>query len=231
MMFLKMSQYIATTNQDMLWNMFQKIPEVAQFSISKKQDIFRNSISYFYQQMNPTAHLSREQLQELNKQTISYLLDQVRPRVPLPQQTYTQQQPPPVPQMVETPEEKTQRIFEEKQKQYDDLTRKPDLPKPSDLFQEPTTDDDGAIQNMDELISQYQEQRSSEIPAYEPIPVPNAPADTNTNTNTNATQMTNTQSQLLQTILETVQRLEKRMENIESQFSDIQFSEEDQTIV
>jgi hypothetical protein len=137
MMFLKMSQYIATTNQDMLWNMFQKIPEVAQFSISKKQDIFRNSISYFYQQMNPTAHLSREQLQELNKQTISYLLDQVRPRVPLPQQTYTQQQPPPVPQMVETPEEKTQRIFEEKQKQYDDLTRKPELPKPSDLFQDP----------------------------------------------------------------------------------------------
>jgi hypothetical protein len=206
-----MSQYIATTNQDMLWNMFQKIPEVSQYSMVQRQDTFRNSISYFYQQMNPQAGLSREQLQELNKQTLSYLLDQVRPRVPLPvpqQQPQQQQQ-----QMVESPEEKTQRIFEEKQKQYDDLTRKPELPKPSDLFQEPTTDNDGAIQNMDELISQYQEQRSQEIPAYEPIPNPNpnAPIDPSNNT----VESSNT----LNTILTILQRLEQRMDTLESHFS------------
>ena len=204
-----MSQYIATTNQDMLWNMFQKIPEVSQHSMTQRQDMFRNSISHFYQQMNPQAGLSREQLQELNKQTLSYLLDQVRPRVPLPvpqQQPLQQQQ-----QMVESPEEKTQRIFEEKQKQYDDLTRKPELPKPSDLFQEPATNDDGAIQNMDELISQYQEQRSQEIPAYEPIPNPNASIDPSNNT----IESSNT----LNTILTILQRLEQRMDTLESHFS------------
>ena len=205
-----MSQYIATTNQDMLWNMFQKIPEVSQYSMTQRQDMFRNSISHFYQQMNPQAEFNREQLQELNKQTLTYLLDQVRPRVPLPvpqQQQQQQQQQ----QMVESPEEKTQRIFEEKQKQYDELTKKPELPKPSDLFQEPTTDNDGAIQNMDELISQYQEQRSQEIPAYEPIPNPNAPIDPSNNT----VESSNT----LNTILTILQRLERRMDNLESHFS------------
>ena len=59
-----MSQYIATTNQDMLWNMFQKIPEVSQHSMTQRQDMFRNSISHFYQQMNPQAGLNRDQLQE-----------------------------------------------------------------------------------------------------------------------------------------------------------------------
>ena len=209
-----MSQYIATTNQDMLWNMFQKIPEVSQYSMVQRQDTFRNSISYFYQQMNPQAGLSREQLQELNKQTLSYLLDQVRPRVPLPvPQQQPQQQQQQQQQMVESPEEKTQRIFEEKQKQYDDLTRKPELPKPSDLFQEPTTDNDGAIQNMDELISQYQEQRSQEIPAYEPIPNPNANAPIDQSNNT--VESSNT----LNAILTILQRLEQRMDTLESHFS------------
>ena len=210
-----MSQYIATTNQDMLWNMFQKIPEVSQYSMAQRQDTFRNSISYFYQQMNPQAGLSREQLQELNKQTLSYLLDQVRPRVPLPVQQQPQQQQQQQQQMVESPEEKTQRIFEEKQKQYDDLTRKPELPKPSDLFQEPTTDNDGAIQNMDELISQYQEQRSQEIPAYEPIPNPNANPNAPIDQSNNTVESSNT----LNTILTILQRLEQRMDTLETHFS------------
>ena len=114
-----MSQYIATTNQDMLWNMFQKIPEVSQYSMAQRQDMFRNSISHFYQQMNPQAEFNREQLQELNKQTLTYLLDQVRPRVPLP----VPQQQPQQQQMVESPEEKTQRIFEEKQNNMTSLLK------------------------------------------------------------------------------------------------------------
>jgi hypothetical protein len=132
-----MAQYIATTNQDLLWNIFQKIPEVYQIPPDVQQGIFRNAISHFYQQMNPNVTLRTEHLKELNKQTITFLLEKVRPRQPLPlqqpspiQQPSLQQsiQPKQVPQVYETPEEKTQRIFAEKQKQYERMTAKPELP-------------------------------------------------------------------------------------------------------
>ena len=76
-----MTQYIETTNQDLLWNIFQKIPEVSQLQPEIQQGIFRNAISHFYQQMNPNVTLRTDHLKELNKQTITFLLDKVRPRV------------------------------------------------------------------------------------------------------------------------------------------------------
>ena len=212
-----MTQYIETTNQDLLWNIFQKIPEVSQLQPEIQQGIFRNAISHFYQQMNPNVTLRTDHLKELNKQTITFLLDKVRPRVvqegikqqqqqPQHQQQQQQQhQQQQQQQVYETTEEKTQRIFAEKQKQYERMTAKPELPKPSDLFQEPTTEeDDGAIMNMDERISQYQEQRSSEVPAYDPIPTP--------------TPLTSSQPPSLQSILDVLNRLEARISAMESHF-------------
>ena len=68
-------------------------------------------------------------------------------------------------QMYETPQEKTQRIFEEKQQQYQTMNAKPELPKPSELFEEKTSDDkDGVITNMDELLAQYEMQRQQDVP-------------------------------------------------------------------
>ena len=160
-----MSQYINRTNQDLLWNIFQKIPEVQRnFAPEAQQNIFRNAISHFYQQMNPNVTLKVDQLKELNKQTVTYLIDKVRP---------TRQGQIPSQPIFETTEEKTQRIFSEKQKIYEQMTSKPNLPKPSELFQEAATEDDGAIMDMDARISQYQEQRNQEVPAYDPIPTPN----------------------------------------------------------
>ena len=197
-----MTQYIETTNQDLLWNIFQKIPEVSQLQPEIQHGIFRNAISHFYQQMNPNVTLRTDHLKELNKQTITFLLDKVRPRVV---QEGIKQPQPQQQQVYETTEEKTQRIFSEKQKQYERMTAKPELPKPSDLFQEPTTEeDDGAITNMDERISQYQEQRSSEVPAYDPIPTP--------------TPLTSTQPPSLQSILDVLNRLEARITAMESHF-------------
>jgi hypothetical protein len=207
-----MAQYIDTTNQDLLWNIFQKIPEVSQIPLDVQQGIFRNAISHFYQQMNPNVTLRTEHLKELNRQTITFLLDKVKVRPRVQQQQQQQQQS----QVFETTEEKTQRIFSEKQKQYERMTAKPELPKPSDLFQEPTTEeDDGAILNMDERISQYQEQRSSEVPAYDPIPI--APAHTAPATATIQTPAPSTQPSL-QSILDVLNRLEARMATIESHF-------------
>ena len=157
-----MSQYINKANQDLLWNTFQKIPEVQRnFPSDVQENIFRNAISHFYQQMNPNVTLRVGQLKDLNKQTVTFLIDKVRP--------IRQGQGPSQP-IFETTEEKTQRIFSEKQKMYEQMTSKPNLPKPSELFQEAATDDDGAIMDMDARISQYQEQRNQEVPAYDPIP-------------------------------------------------------------
>ena len=193
-----MSQYISKSNQDLLWNTFQKIPEVQRdFQLDLQQNIFRNAISHFYQQMNPNVTLRVDQLKELNKQTITYLIDKVRP--PLVGQS--QRQPP----IFETTEEKTQRIFSEKQKMYDQMTSKPDLPKPSELFQEAATDEDGAILDMDARISQYQEQRNLEVPVYDPIPT-KPPVE----------------SLSLQSLYKMMEQLQDRVETLESHFIGLQ---------
>ena len=263
-----MASYISTSNQDMLWNMFQRIPETQMFRPDHQQLVFRNTISHFYSSMSPQMSLNNIQLQEFNKQTLSHLLDEVRPRqtsenqLPIPshqmpsapmnalmppqqmQQQIQQQiqpqiqqqmqQPPSPPQIIETPEEKTQRIFQEKQRAYDMMTAKPDLPKPSDLFQEPNTDD-GVIQNMDELISQYQNARDEGIPKYEPInstelrvytpppelaePEPQPQPQPLENTIQPSSLETTSLENTIHTILDIVTRLETRLTNIENQLS------------
>ena len=201
-----MSQYISKSNQDLLWNTFQKIPEVQRnFQPDLQQNIFRNAISHFYQQMNPNVTLRVDQLKELNKQTVTYLIDKVRP--PSQGQGHQQSQgqnQKQVPQVFETTEEKTNRIFSEKQKMYDQMTSKPELPKPSELFQEVATDDDGAILDMDARISQYQEQRNQEVPAYDPIPPPT----------TNAANPPHT----LQSLYTMIEQLQSRVNTLETQF-------------
>ena len=154
-----MAQFIESTNQDVLWNTFQKIPRVSHFSKHVQEEMFRSGISHFYSQQNPHSKLRNDQLRQLNKEMRTYLINQV--------QHYNKEEEQPI----ETTEEKTQRIFTEKQKMCEQITSKPDLPKSSDLFREPIQDEDGVIQNMDELIVQYQEQRKQEVPAYDPIPV------------------------------------------------------------
>ena len=44
------------------------------------------------------------------------------------------------------------------------MNEKPDVPKPSELFQE--KQEEGKIQNMDEMIEKYQEQRRLEVPEF-----------------------------------------------------------------
>lgn len=248
-----MASYISTSNQDMLWNMFQRIPETQMFRQDQQQMIFRNTISHFYSSMSPQMSLNNIQLQEFNKQTLSHLLDEVRPRqttenqLPIPSHQMPsapinalmppvpQKQihsPPSPPQVLETPEEKTQRIFQEKQRAYDMMTAKPDLPKPSDLFQEPNTDD-GVIQNMDELISQYQNARDEGIPKYDPInptelrvytpppelAEPELKPDPLENTIQHPSLEATTLENTIQNILEIVTRMETRLTNIENQLS------------
>jgi len=162
-----MSQYIDVQNQELLWKMFHKIPNVITTDYDKKEDIFKNAVSTVYNNLPPgISHFSVQELQELNKQTMKILLEYVNPSNRPPSVHESNVTPP---QVFETSEERTQRIFDEEQKQYEKMTAKPNVPTPSELFQD-KTEEDGAITNMDELIAQYQEERNQDMTTYDPPP-------------------------------------------------------------
>ena len=209
------SQYIDAANQEMLWNLFHKIPKVASFEYNVRQSIFQESLGEMYEQITPNVfHFSRDELKEWNKKTIAVFVRRIQdilgpsttvaqslPSVPSP--TYADGQ-----YVYETLQEQTNKQFEEKQKQYESMTRKPNVPKPSDLFQEPTSEDDGAIQNMDELIAQYQQQRDNDLP---PLSVPKedgSPKEILTKRKT--------EREYLEQILEKLTAMEHRLTNLES---------------
>lgn len=205
------SQYIDAANQEMLWNLFHKIPKVASLEYNIRQSIFQESLGEMYEQITPNVfHFSRDELKEWNKKTIATFVRRIQgyvdtsstvvPSVPSP--TYSDGH-----YVYETIEEKTNKQFKEKQIQYESMTRKPSVPKPSDLFQEPTTEDDGAIQNMDELIAQYQQQRDNDLP---PLSMPKE--------NLSSKEIPTKERDYLEQILEKLTAVEQRLANLESRF-------------
>ena len=75
---------------------------------------------------------------------------------------------PPKEQMVETPEEKSLREFNERQQMYESMTSKPTLPDSSSLFKEESKGETNeVITNMDELLEKYQAQRDFDVPKVE----------------------------------------------------------------
>jgi hypothetical protein len=170
------NQYIASENQEILWNTFHKIPKVSSLDYPIRQSIFQECLGEIYHQLSPSVfHFSREELQELNKKTISLFLKKIQDTLGKNDPTshvHIHERPfvSNTNYVYETVQERTYKEFEEKQKQYDMMTKKPDLPKPSELFHEPTDIDglgESTIQNMDELIAQYQQQRDLDVPKYE----------------------------------------------------------------
>jgi hypothetical protein len=152
-----MSQYLHPDNQEMLWNVFQKMSIAQSIPERQKEILFKQAIGSLYE---PNQIYSKTGLQEINKNTILTLKQYCLQNKP--EQEEPQPQPQPQPQVFESPQEKMARQFQEKQKEYEELTAKPNLPKPSELFQDKQTDD-GVITNMDELLKQYQEQRDMDL--------------------------------------------------------------------
>jgi len=159
-------QYIEESNQEVLWNLFHMIPNVNNIPVDESQKIFLESLETIYNTIPPNlSELYKEDLQTLNKETITLLLQKTKEYMGTMQTPIVQTNE--TPYYYETPQEKTERAFEEKQNQYKNMNAKPDLPKPSELFQEPgDLEDDNAIQNMDELIAEYQKQRDLDMPVY-----------------------------------------------------------------
>ena len=119
------------------------------FSLDKKKQINRETISMFIEKTNKlssrsipfTQHTNTE---SINKQNINRDI-----------------------KMVETKQEKSQREFSERQQMYEQMTAKPDIPSP-DVFRE-KEDGDGVIQNMDELIQKYQMEREKDMQFLTPL--------------------------------------------------------------
>ena len=202
-----MSQFISIPNQEVIWKSFQRIPQTKDIPLVDLHKWFQSTMATVYEtiQRNQIKSVNQYELQQYNREVVKMLMVHVKEYFQQPQaqpqpqpHQYSiqsvQSLPTPTPtptQFYETPEERTQRIFQEKQKQFQNFHQKPDLPNPKDLFQEPINDDaDGAIQNVDALIEEYQKQRNQDVPQYEPIPQPNAtstvesdPVTTSTNNN------------------------------------------------
>lgn len=188
-------QYIHSKNQELLWSTYIRIPIVQQISNDQQTSIFRKSVETVYSTISQSnsTYLSTIELQQLNRKTMQTLLSNTKELItphsstvsspiqysqnrinpsngyfpPQPQQQPQQQ--PESSYVVETSEERTKRIFEEKQKQFQSFYEKPTLPDPKSIFEEPVQDEDGVIQNVDELIEQYQQERNRDISVNPPL--------------------------------------------------------------
>lgn len=238
-----MSQFISIPNQEVIWKSFQRIPQTKNIPIMELHKWFQSTMGIVYSsiQANRIQNINQQQLLEYNREVVKMLMvhvkeynNQLQPlSTPLPPQPPSQTQPNPIQpvqsdtsmqtQFYETPEERTQRIFQEKQKQFQNFHQKPDLPNPKDLFQEPTNDDtDNAIQNVDALIEEYQKQREQDVPQYVPIPQPNATTTTTATTvegNTVTTSTNNNPSN--QELQRAIQQLESRVQILEQTLANL----------
>lgn len=236
-----MSQFISIPNQEVIWKSFQRIPQTKNIPIMELHKWFQSTMGIVYSsiQANRIQNINQQQLLEYNREVVKMLMVHVKeynnqlqpPSTPLPPQPPSQTQSNPIQpvqsdtsmqtQFYETPEERTQRIFQEKQKQFQNFHQKPDLPNPKDLFQEPHDNDaDGAIQNVDALIEEYQKQREQDVPQYEPIPQPNATSTTSTvESNPVATSTNNNPSN--QELQRAIQQLESRVQILEQTLANL----------
>ena len=158
-----MSNYIHSTNQKLLWNTVNKIPEFQNLSPPKKDLEFKQVIEYFYRKCNKSI-LSIQELQQINRETIMAFI----PPTTKPNEGKPPLQPNPNSGFLyESKQEKSQRQFEERQNIYKQMNTKPELPSP-EIFK--IKEEDTAIENMDILIQQYQKQRDIEFQQYIPPP-------------------------------------------------------------
>lgn len=183
-----MAEFIDNANQEILWKSFHKIPRVSVLDYGQREHLFKNAISTVYHYIDPNLHVNKAQLQELNRQTMKLLFEHVFQNND---------------SMYESPEEVTKRNFESKQKQYDKMTEKIVVPKPSELFQDPSQVEEGAITNMDERIEEFQKQRERDLPKFDVPSSSSVPI------------MEEIKKDPLQSIIESIRNLERRLEELE----------------
>ena len=131
-----MSNFITYENQTLLWNTITNIQLFNKIANEEKTTWFKNIIGSIHAQ-NENRYLSSYELHELNKYTMAYMINILK-------------------QINNTSQPNT---LEEKQKEYDNMKAKETPPEPN--FKEHI--EDTAIENIDELIKQHQQQRQLDL--------------------------------------------------------------------
>jgi hypothetical protein len=159
-----MSQFVDVDNQNLLWRMSHKIPEFQNIPSSQKDTFFKQTIQQVYDTISK-PELTREELQTYNQNVLSHIVRQLRPPVPpitKPSNVLPQPQNQSSSFFVESKDELFQRQFQAKQQEYESMNAKPDIPDAAELFKEKIEDDE-RIENMDELLKQYESQREQDM--------------------------------------------------------------------
>ena len=97
-----MSLYIHPENQELLWKIANKNPQIASYFSNYPPNIqeswFKQVISSFYEQNRNNVNNS-DQLYEINKNTLSYMVQDIKRNIEYMQQQQQQQQPVSLPNM------------------------------------------------------------------------------------------------------------------------------------
>ena len=166
-----MSLYIHPENQQLLWNIMNKIPILTDFFApypqAHKEQWFKSVIQLFYEKYK-TKRLQLNDLHQLNQETIAYIVQTIREKTQPQQQVHA-------PSTTDA-ENKQERIdkkqefynhqFTARQTEYNSMLNKQAPPEVN--FRE--KEEDTAISNMDELIRQHMTQRENELKQYSPQP-------------------------------------------------------------
>lgn len=156
----KLMEVLDHNNQQVLWNAFVKLPrnEV----INDKKEVFHNVISKYYKKYGNNK-INIEVLRQINRSIVNDLCDEISNIIEIED---SKKMIPSQKMYFETEEEKTSRYFKEKQEQYELMNKKPEVKVPLELE---TMNSEGAINNMDEVIQNYENERRKDIPTYNPI--------------------------------------------------------------
>lgn len=160
-----MSLFIAQENQQLLYEMIHKTPNIrAAFpegsseQIDEKNAWFRGVIEHFYQQIS--GPITREQLKTINRTVLGYMVTQLQQRAS--SLTIPKNVPP-----FNTLKREHAPEYESREAQYKSLF---DTPKPQAIdFSEKLEDE--AITNMSELIENHKRLREQELKQYAPLPI------------------------------------------------------------
>jgi hypothetical protein len=183
MLYIQMALFVHNKNQELLWSVINKTPIFQQvFANSTRNEPelwFRAHIQNFYQKIQYT-NIGSQDLPEYNRDLISIMMNNLsefskeqyvptKPNMsnpPMSSPTYQSSQ---LPYTVENKQDAYNRQFDERKREYDMMTSKPDLPK----VDFGGNIKDSAISNMDELIKQHMQQRDAELQKYAPPPMEN----------------------------------------------------------
>jgi hypothetical protein len=157
-----MAVYVTGENQEMLWNLIHKNPQILEYfsnkTITEKTEWFKNIIRSFYYE-NQYKDLSIDELKQINKDTLTYMVKYIKQIVQIP----ISNDPMPTEEIKKTPNLENQ--FQNRQKEYDQMLEKP---APENItFSEKI--EDTVISNMDELIKIHLEQREKELMDVLPV--------------------------------------------------------------